>query len=856
MIPLKLQLKNFLSYGSAIQTIDFAPYPLICLSGKNGHGKSALLDALTWAVWGHARKVGGTTKADEGLLRLGQTHMLVSFDFSCNGQLYRVRREYSTNTGKAVAHLDFGIVDPQSGHFRALTDKTIRTTQDKIDTTIGLDYDSFINSVFLRQGQSNEFSKKSPKDRKEILASILGLNRYELIRKRAVEKVRRALVEKEYLEQGLERLQRELTQEQEIAANRSILQMQLQEYAIQEKEIIGQLQTVQKTKQETLAQQHELQRLTAHYTQLAQQYDECKLTLYDKIQQWRLLQKKQHDLGHQEKYQQQVRELEQKLKLVQESAQKRLDIKETYLRYKEQEQAYHAQLEQEHAQLRYQAEQIYRIADLAFSNIHEKYSSALLNFEGLKAELQENQKAIGVARGNLTRQASLLQEIQTQEKLFERRKNFYHKWIAQGNHLKTQSKDLFEKHLHVMQDASSCPWCEQPFSQDMHEKLSSKLQLQLEICNHRLERYGILLKKLKALLTEQHTYISSLKKESDVLYKQDALCQELLSHNEIYLEIVQQRKKYELMLNSLEYDQHHHEQILRSLHEAQQQLQNSTELLKQLTLQEQKKKEIGEQSQRRKNLKNELALLPSMVKQLSVVRDTLIELDGNEQDLALRLHNLAQAKERHAHAQGALEQQWKSLEAYKVEHKRHNEQIATLASLINDYQAIAQALSKDGIQALLIEESIPEIESEANIILSKLTENQAHLRIESLRDLKGGGTKETLDIKISDSLGIRPYELFSGGEAFRIDFALRIAISKLLARRAGTSLQTLIIDEGFGSQDEEGLNNIMEALYKVQEDFAKIIVVSHMPAMKDQFPVHFSIYKGANGSTVRVLEQG
>ena len=50
---------------------------------------------------------------------------------------------------------------------------------------------------------------------------------------------------------------------------------------------------------------------------------------------------------------------------------------------------------------------------------------------------------------------------------------------------------------------------------------------------------------------------------------------------------------------------------------------------------------------------------------------------------------------------------------------------------------------------------------------------------------------------------------FSGGEAFRVDFALRIAISSLLARRAGTSLQTLIVDEGFGSQDAEGLQLIM-----------------------------------------------
>ncbi len=89
----------------------------------------------------------------------------------------------------------------------------------------------------------------------------------------------------------------------------------------------------------------------------------------------------------------------------------------------------------------------------------------------------------------------------------------------------------------------------------------------------------------------------------------------------------------------------------------------------------------------------------------------------------------------------------------------------------------------------------------------------------------------------------------------RIDFALRVALSQLLARRAGTTLQTLIIDEGFGSQDEEGLSRVMDAIYRVQDQFAKIIIVSHLPAMKDQFPVHFSVIKRPTGSFVQVVEQ-
>jgi len=81
MIPIKLELKNFLSYGDKTVTVDFSDYSLICLSGKNGNGKSALLDAITWAIWGQGRKVSGQSKADAGLLRLGQSRMIVSLEF-------------------------------------------------------------------------------------------------------------------------------------------------------------------------------------------------------------------------------------------------------------------------------------------------------------------------------------------------------------------------------------------------------------------------------------------------------------------------------------------------------------------------------------------------------------------------------------------------------------------------------------------------------------------------------------------------------------------------------------------------------------------------------------------------------
>jgi len=153
------------------------------------------------------------------------------------------------------------------------------------------------------------------------------------------------------------------------------------------------------------------------------------------------------------------------------------------------------------------------------------------------------------------------------------------------------------------------------------------------------------------------------------------------------------------------------------------------------------------------------------------------------------------------------------------------------------------AFGKNGIQALIIENALPEIEEEANNLLAKLTNNSTQISIESLRDLKSGGIKETLDIKISDELGIRDYELYSGGEAFRIDFSLRIALSKLLTRRAGAKLRTLVMDEGFGTQDEEGIDNLVQAIQSISEDFDKILVITHLESLKDAFHLRIEVTK-------------
>ncbi len=168
------------------------------------------------------------------------------------------------------------------------------------------------------------------------------------------------------------------------------------------------------------------------------------------------------------------------------------------------------------------------------------------------------------------------------------------------------------------------------------------------------------------------------------------------------------------------------------------------------------------------------------------------------------------------------------------------------------YKELAEAFSKKGIQALLIEQALPEIEIEANRLLAKMTDNRMSLRLESQRETRKGDTIETLDIKIADELGTRNYEMYSGGEAFRIDLALRIALSMLLVRRAGASLPILIIDEGFGTQDSSAREKLIEAINSIQDDFEKIIVITHLEEMKDKFDTLINVTKTANGSMISI----
>ena len=205
---------------------------------------------------------------------------------------------------------------------------------------------------------------------------------------------------------------------------------------------------------------------------------------------------------------------------------------------------------------------------------------------------------------------------------------------------------------------------------------------------------------------------------------------------------------------------------------------------------------------------------------------------------------------------GAARQKVDVLTGLKERRKTLEAEREELAAQVGQYKQIERAFGKDGVPALLIEQILPQIEAKANEILERLSDGMMTVRFVTqarYRDTRREDMRETLDIQISDSAGVRDYELYSGGEAFRVNFAIRLALSEVLAQRAGARLQTLVIDEGFGSQDARGRQRLVEAINLVRDDFEKILVITHLDELKEAFPTRIEVEKGERGSVIVVV---
>ncbi|NQT31519.1 MAG: SMC family ATPase [Deltaproteobacteria bacterium] len=855
MIPIKLAVRNFMPYRDNVPPLYFNGIHTACISGDNGNGKSALIDAMTWALWGKTR-----AKSDDDLIHQGQTETDVEFDFAVGGQPYRIIRKHSRPKRRAASGktiLDFQVAS--NGSFKSISADSITQTQQKIIDTLHMDYSTFINSAFLRQGHADEFTNQPPTRRKEVLGNILGLSLYDQLEEAAKDRARQQEMEKEQLDRDIEGISEEL-------ARKPVYEAEVEQA------------------QAGLAQIEKL--ITGHESRL-NSLRQKKEALENKKQQ--LAQLEEHIAATRrelERRDQEVKEYQARIKEHEALITQRPSIEEGYTKLTEA----HRQNEELNrklgllVKLRERKSQLEMAIERAQANLITEHKLA----QSKIAELEAKSAKLPQLRTELQQAEAKLQKLAEQETELGRKKQAGQELRKQLNYLESSQTRLekeikeIEEKLNLLshQEGATCPLCETEVGTDGLQRIETKYTTdrdgktnslnsnQTELASKRTELEALeneiapLETRLNQDKASAQSQVSLLKQginEAQAVENQLSQAKESLNQIEQRLAskdfaATEQEAlaQVEQETARLDYNSEQHEQVRHRLTELEQyespkrKLEEADRLLNQEKEAAHKAEEASRELRQRleadhqksQELNKELGALPRLASDLTQAETehhTLAAQQKQAQELAWQVKSKL---ERCAELEAQQKEKGKLLSEASREEKI--------------YKDLAQAFGKKGIQALLIEIALPEIEAEANRLLGRMTDNRMHVKIETQRETKKGDLQETLDIKIADELGTRNYEMFSGGEAFRINFAVRIALSKLLARRAGAPLPTLIIDEGFGTQDVVGIEKVKEAINSIQDDFEKILVITHMEEMRDAFPTRIDVIKTAEGSTIEV----
>jgi exonuclease SbcC len=849
MIPLRLHLRNFMCYTDIHEPLRFEGIHVACLSGDNGHGKSALLDAITWALWGECR----ARSADE-LIHTGETEMEVEFEFALGEGRYRVLRKRS-KAGRGQTSLDLHV--SHGDGLRPLTGATVRETQARITELLGMSYETFVNSSFLLQGRADAFTIKPPGERKRILGEILELGRYDELEGRARELMRQRADAAEHTERDVATIERELERRPEHEAEAARLEREQGELELAR----GRAQTL------LLALQEREGRLRR---------DEEELRAVDA----RLADAR----AQLERLEQQAAAQEKRLRQYQATIAEAAAIDASYARLLAVRAETDALAERaaEAMALAAQQNRHQREVDRARAELESaarNLDTRLAELDKTLAERQKLEASLARAEEASERFRTLQEERTGEERRLAAAQGELTGLDATNDRLREQFREIKE-HRQVLAEAAQCPYCLTQLDERGRkhavarcEQANAELGAQGKANNDRIA-------VLKAEVADATGRLAEIESETRPLANEPARAGGLRQALEQAERAAAERESHlaerarvatrleagdyapeaqatlalvSRQLAALAYDADEHamlrgeratlepwERRHRELERAREALPREQEILQTARAEtEQWRERQREAEARSAELRQGLADRAGLAEQVRAAESEAGRLDAAvvkcSQDL------------------GATRQALRYLEFQAGERERLVAQRTSLLTERGIYGELALAFGKKGIQAMIIESAIPEIDREANALLARMTDNRMHLKLETQRDTQKGDTIETLEIKVADELGTRSYELFSGGEAYRINFALRIALSKLAASRAGARLQTLIVDEGFGTQDAEGLERLVEAIRAIQDDFEKVLVITHVAEMKEVFPVRIEVRKTPRGSVFQVV---
>lgn len=853
MKPVALYMKNFKSYGEDTPVFDFNAFDIVLLTGENGNGKSSIADAIAWCIWGQCKGMTGRGGIDD-LVRSGAEDMEVSFTFEEDGNQYKIIRKRDKRRGQSS--LDLFI--EEGGVFTPISGNRIDETQSKIQQLIKLDYDTYLCTAYLSQGKADMFAIKKPNERKEVLSEILNLSSYDRLAELAKEERGGLQSEAEILKREVYGLEARVGDEDKVSKARDMVEEELRTRQKKEQAIGERLDAYYKTYREKSSLIKSLEGYRGNLERVKEELQQLKkeeAQLLTRIKSYREVLKREEEIEISYK---RARELSERENLYREKLQERttlirqLDIIDSTIDKKRQELEYNIKLLQQ--EIESEKRKLYREDKVAkevksFSDALKKMVDLEKRLYLMERDVKKNIEEIAALRA---REGSLLESLD----------------------------DLRKRYKDLSGAKSNCPTCYTPLTDSSKANVlktmaenGKNIQEDLENTQNSIrkldkERKGLEreIDKAKTVLknkgkVESHLAImqreleeaEEAKKRIEALMVKLIPLKENMADKTYASELLADKRKLQEEMSKLDYDEDIHRKIREELKELAHigESYQEVQLAKvRLSADEESINRIRALIEARESYGIELTTLIGQLEKategIETIKKDIYGLEMEKKKMGDEIRQLQSKK-------GALDERLKQIEDAKREIKEKKNAILELNREIELYSTLIEIYGKRGIQAAIIENAIPELQDETNRILAKITDGRLTVEFLTQRDTKAGNTVETLDIKISDGLDTRKYETYSGGEEFRINFAIRIALSKILARRAGATVRMLVLDEGFGTLDEKGRERLAQVINAISDEFEKIIVITHIQDLKDYFSNQIEVYMTPKGSMFKPL---
>lgn len=804
MIIRYLKLTNYRRFAHAELEL---PSGIIGIIGLNGTGKSTLVEAIAWALYGNQPEITRTSKGD--VKRSGTSTKdpcSVELEFSLDGNNYRLIREIrgKAQTINAELHVN--------GQLEA---RTAKDTTEYLVRKLGMDYKSFFASVFARQKELNALSSKQAGDRKQLVLRMLNIERLERV-KRSVGGDRRAT--KNYLE-GLSQsvvdsagqdLGRKLREEQNVLTG-------------QQDKLASEIGQIEKDK---LEKEKTFQRIADELEVYARKYSEYRTlrSELDKIE--KIIAALTADMSG---YERQLSALE--------ADEKKLEG------IREQNEKYEGLLAEKEKQ----------------EEAKDKFSR-LKNLNEQLAENDQKIKELSVQHTNFTKQLHFFAEMDKNITELDAEQKELEASLTEVNAGHTRCEQILAQLRHEIKEQAShrdsiadlgpestCPTCDRPL-EDHYEGLLNKLDSELE------KKNGEAAAREKELveLERQRKELGSKKAELDK--REVELEQGRLKREEIRARlaaIVSERKgvgrerlSLESRVNALGtvgFDPDSYESIkgqiggLKVVHEQFVALKSAVERKPELRtkldgVSTELKKITGSRSDKEKTIA-ELDFDEGRYEQLQDVRNAAGTVYQQAvADLKMRTQELAHLKDKMA----GVEEQLLQVTEKKKKIEEKKEQLDYLSTLENVL---------DKFKMDLISRIRPLLSQYSSDFLKKLTEGRySQLELD-----------ENYDIFIYDNGEKYELKRFSGGEEDIANLSLRLAISRVIAESAGTTgLNLIILDEIFGSQDAYRKRNIITVLQELSNQYQQIFLITHVEEMKELMGFVLDVHADSEGDSSEI----